>query len=459
MSALLSPTELKWREQPATELIRLAWPIAVSMISFSLMTVVDTMFVGRLGPAALAGVGLGGIAVFTLISFGIGLLRAVKVLISQAVGAGERGLIPGIVGSGIVLAFALGAAMLLVGVVLAPTLQLLAATPQAGHLAVDYASVRMLSAPIVLLGIALRETRYGLGDSQSAMRAAVIANVLHVPLNALLIFWLDFGVRGAAAATVTAHVIESSILLLAQRSDGLGLASVTRERVRTLLRIGLPIGMEFLLAVTAFAALVALIAQMSDHDLAAHQIALQLTHVSFLPALAIGEASSVLSGQAVGARRDELVRRVAWVAIKLAWVYCGFCALVFLLAGGLLVQAFTTDVHVQAIAVRLLYIAAAFQLLDVVSIVLRCSLRGAGDVRYAALVSVVTAWLLGPPSAALFGLQLGFGAPGAWFGLALDIGMAALVLWVRLRSDRWRHFAEQSRKELRSNGPIVAAAA
>ena len=72
------------------ELVSLAWPITVSTLSFTVMTVVDTAFVGRLGPAALAGVGLGGIALWTVVCFGFGLLRAVKVLVSQGVGAGEQ---------------------------------------------------------------------------------------------------------------------------------------------------------------------------------------------------------------------------------------------------------------------------------------------------------------------------------------------------------------------------------
>ena len=73
------------------ELVQLAWPITVSTLSFTVMTVVDTAFVGRLGPASLAGVGLGGIALWTVICFGFGLLRAVKVLVAQGVGAGAPG--------------------------------------------------------------------------------------------------------------------------------------------------------------------------------------------------------------------------------------------------------------------------------------------------------------------------------------------------------------------------------
>ena len=82
--------KLRWKHKPIPELVRLAWPIAVSMLSYSVMTLVSTLFVGRLGANALAGVGLGGVAAFGLIVFGFGLLRSVKVVVSQATGAGRR---------------------------------------------------------------------------------------------------------------------------------------------------------------------------------------------------------------------------------------------------------------------------------------------------------------------------------------------------------------------------------
>ena len=56
----LNSKDLSWAERPLSELVRLAWPIAISWLSFSAMTLVDTLFLGWVGPSALAGVGLGG---------------------------------------------------------------------------------------------------------------------------------------------------------------------------------------------------------------------------------------------------------------------------------------------------------------------------------------------------------------------------------------------------------------
>ncbi|HEX7451931.1 MAG TPA: MATE family efflux transporter, partial [Polyangiaceae bacterium] len=163
------------------ELVALAWPITVSTLSFTVMTVVDTAFVGRLGPASLAGVGLGGIALWTVICFGFGLLRAVKVLVSQGIGAGEGDAVLPFLGAGVYSALALSALALLVGLPIAHYLPQFSASREAGHVAYTYMSIRLLGAPIVLLSCAVREARYGLGDSRSPMYAALVTNFIHIP--------------------------------------------------------------------------------------------------------------------------------------------------------------------------------------------------------------------------------------------------------------------------------------
>jgi multidrug resistance protein, MATE family len=127
-----APKHLSWFDNPLAELLALAWPIAVSMLSFTVMTLIDTLFVGRLGPSALAGVGLGGTAAFVVICFGIGLLRAVKIQISQAVGAGNRQVVGEIVGSGLTIAATLGLICSAVGLMLAPLLTAVAESRSAG---------------------------------------------------------------------------------------------------------------------------------------------------------------------------------------------------------------------------------------------------------------------------------------------------------------------------------------
>src|SRR5262245_3033730 len=178
---------LVWRDRPASELMRLAWPIALSMLSFSLMHSVDTLFVGHIGAAALSGVALGGMATFTLLCFGLGVLRACKIADAQAVGAGRRDANLAYLGAALWIALILGAATAVLGQAVAFALPLLTASADAGHYALVYASLRLWAAPILLLGAALRETRHGVGDTRGPMSAALTANVVNAGLVALFL--------------------------------------------------------------------------------------------------------------------------------------------------------------------------------------------------------------------------------------------------------------------------------
>ena len=95
---------LDWEERPARKLIGLSWPILISMVSYSTMTLVDTLLVSGLGSAQLAGVGLGGTAAFTLLCFSFGMLRGVKTLVAQAIGARRRDQIGAYLGAALIFA-------------------------------------------------------------------------------------------------------------------------------------------------------------------------------------------------------------------------------------------------------------------------------------------------------------------------------------------------------------------
>src|SRR5690606_12738585 len=118
--------------KPLRELCRLAWPIAVSGLSYSTMTLVDTAFVGRLGPAALAGVGLASVVSFAMLVFGMGLLRAVKVIVSQARGAGHEDDIDDLIGGGLLVALVVGGAVALLSPLLSMVVPMFAASAEAG---------------------------------------------------------------------------------------------------------------------------------------------------------------------------------------------------------------------------------------------------------------------------------------------------------------------------------------
>src|SRR3954453_8701480 len=142
------------------------------MVSLSTMTLASTAFVAQVGADELAGVGLAGVVGFTLVCFGIGLFGGAKTLVSQAVGASRQDKIPELVGAAVLIALGLGVAATVAGHFIAPMLEMLSASPRAGHFAAQYLAIRSLGAPLVLVYAALRESRYGIGDTRAPMRAS-----------------------------------------------------------------------------------------------------------------------------------------------------------------------------------------------------------------------------------------------------------------------------------------------
>jgi MATE family multidrug resistance protein len=441
-----SATSLDWLERPQRELLRLSWPVAVSMLSYSTMTLIDALFVGRIGKDALAGLGLGGTISFTIITFGWGLGRAGKTLVSQAVGAGRREEANGYLGASLVASALFGLLAIVLSIPAAHLVGRICATPAEADAFRTYMILRSFGAPSTLLFSALREARYGTGEARSPMIASIIANACNAVLAYLFIFTLHRGVAGAAVATAIAQTIELFIMASIQRDWGL--RTMRRAHVLQLFRVGTPIGLQLLLEVGAFAVLAAMIASMSAAQMAGHQITLQIISFSFMPALAIGEAGAVLVGQVVGAARDELVLPIARMTGRLVAAYTALCTVLFLAFASPLVAAFKADAETLAIGIRLVRTSTLFLVADGVNIVARSALRGTGDVKYPAWVGVISSWVMTPPLTWLLGYHFGLGAFGGWLGLSGEVFAGAAFQWLRLWKGGWKKHAERTRTEM-----------
>lgn len=448
LRASSSSIALPWSERPGRAVLRLAWPITVSMVSFSTMTLASTAFVAQIGSDELAGVGLAGVVGFTLVCFGIGLLRGAKTLVSQAVGANRQDRIPELLGAALVLALALGAFATIAGQLIAPLLVQLSASARAGHFAAEYLAIRSLGATLVLLYAALREARYGVGDSTSPMRASLAGNAVNIALDAVLILGLDWGVRGAAWATVAGNATELLVLAVPFRVQ-LRKLSWSASAARDVWAQGVPNGVQFIMEVGSFLILTVLVARMSAVDAAAHQLVLHLVNVSFLPAHALAEAAAVLVGQAVGAGRDNLVSRVASRTLAIGAAYSSVCVIVFAILGRSITNAMSAgDGALADRATVLVYVALAFLVADAANVIARGVLRGASDVKYAAVIGIVTSWVTTPPLTWILGVELGLGAVGGWIGLAIEIVLGASLFWLRVARGGWRPAAAAARRAM-----------
>jgi MATE family multidrug resistance protein len=209
--------------------------------------------------------------------------------------------------------------------------------------------------------------------------------------------------------------------------------------LREVSQLGVPTGAQFGLELLAFTAFTAILGSLGAAEIAAHQVAMAVIRTSFLPGVAVAEAASVLVGTSLGERNLRKADEVTRVSIFLAAGFMTVCGVIFALFGHVIARQFVaegTDVH--RIVRRLLLIAAIFQTLDSVTIVLRGALRGAKDVRVVAMIGVSVAWLCIPGAAFVFGMRAHLGAVGGWIGFVAETTIAATLFWLRWSRGTWR---------------------
>lgn len=418
----------------AIEVARMAWPLALGLLSFTLMGVVDTLLMGKVSTTAQAGVAVASMTVVVFLSFFRGLASGAQALVAAADGAKDEARLQEAAGAGLVMAGAFGvAAALGVGLGIAPHLEGMLGTPEVASSARRYLVIRAWAVPLSVLALGLLAGLQGRGDTRAHMVVSVVGNVVNAVVGAALVFGLGplpaLAEAGAAWGTVAgAAVMAAMYLVRFSRTVGAWVRP-RLEVLKSALSVGAPAGAQNLLGVGSMFVMNVALARTGETELAASQIVLQIASVSFLPGAGIGEAGGVLVGRYLGAGQPAHAARAIGSARWLALGVMAACGLVFLLEGARLASLFSADPAVVQLASVLLLFAASFQVFDAVAMVHICALRAAGDTRFTLAVTAVSAWGLQVPCTLLLGLYSGWGARGAWLGITLEVlAVAALTL-------------------------------
>lgn len=427
-------------------LLRLAGPVAVAQVGLLTMGLVDTWVVGHLGPVELGAVALSDSLFFTLIVVAMGIVGALDPMVSQAAGAQDPARCSASWRAGLRLSILLTVPLAALVLGLAPLLESVGGQdPDVVRAAADYLVPSCLGILPMLLFVANRSLLNGLGSTRPPMVVAILANLLNLWLDWGLVFGMwglpALGVAGAALATVACRwFMFGGLLWWIRRNSRYAAYSAPAPVPGALLlravRLGLPIGLAHGAEVGAFSLCALFMGWLGVVPLASHMIALRMASTSFMLAVALGVATSVRVGNALGAGRPEDAQRSAWVGLGAGAVTMTLSALLFVLFRGRIVAAFTDDAAVIALGADLLVVAAAFQLVDGAQAIASGALRGAGETLRPLLAQLVAHWAVAMPLGAYlaFGRGLGpeAGARAIWWALALGLAIAAALLIWRL---------------------------
>ncbi|HSK08127.1 MAG TPA: MATE family efflux transporter [Vicinamibacterales bacterium] len=427
-------------------MVALAGPVALAEVGWVSMGIVDTIFVGPLGPAAIGAVGVGSILFQAVAIFGMGLLLGLDTLVSQACGARRldechRWLVQGLVLSLFVAPLLTGLA--LVGIALLPAWGL---TGDVLRLLVPYLRVVVWSLLPLLFYAAFRRYLQALAIVKPVTVALISANVINAIGDWALVYGHlglpALGTTGSGVATLVSRVYLAAFLagavLYYDRRHHVSLFGVSwlpsRKRMMRLVRLGLPAATQVTLELGVFAAASALAGRLDAVSLAAHQVALNLASLSFMVPLGIASAGAVRVGHAVGRLDAAGARAAGWMAVALGVGFMATASAAFILVPGPLFRAFTSDTAVIALGARLLLVAGMFQMFDGLQGVATGVLRGLGDTRTPMVSNLVGHWLVGLPLGYLLTFVWGWGVIGLWLGLStglISIAMVLLLTWQR----------------------------
>lgn len=426
-------------------LIQLALPVMAVEMGMMSMHVVDTLFVGHLSATALASMSLALIHYFTVVVVGMGTLVGFDALVSQAVGAHDQPSVRRALQRGLLLAAALCVPLALV---LWPTEPIMRALHQPAEIvpvAARVVHISILGLPGALAFVVLRQTLQAMERLRPILLAVLYANVLNAACNWLLITGHlgapALGVNGSAIASVIGRTSLPLFLLWMGRDV---LMPLLRERdpllfdlapLVRMLRIGAPVGVQYLLEVGVFNAVALLMGMQATSTLAAHQVAINLASFTFMMPLGIGAAAAVLVGQAIGRGDANAARRAAVAALSAGMIASTLTTIIFLTVPRLLASAYVTEPGVITLAATLIPLAGVFQLFDGLQAVAGGALRGAADTRAAMVANILGFWAVGLPLGLWLAFRAELGPAGLWWGLVAGLAAVSVVLLVRLH---WR---------------------
>jgi MATE family multidrug resistance protein len=426
-------------------MVALAVPVVLSELGWMAQGVVDTIMVGKLGPAAIGAVALGNAVCYTPSLFGIGLLLGLDTLVAQAYGRKDYDGCHRWLAQGLYLA-AIVTPVVMVSVWLASFgYARFGISPEVAGPAASY--LRVLNwgtLPLLIYG-GTRRYLQGVGQVRVVTVTFVGANLLNWLGNWVLIYGKlgmpAMGVDGSALSTVIARLFMALALVgfawRYERKRGHPLfkhwAGPSLEKLRQLVRLGAPAAGQIVLEVGAWNGATLAAGWLTPVALATHQIALNYAALTYMVPLGVSAAAAVSVGHAVGAGDAAKARRAGWLALALGTGFMLMAAVLFLVAPGPLIALFTTDAQVMAVGPGLLGLAAVFQIFDGIQIVSTGSLRGLGETRSPMVANLVGYWAFGLPLGLTLCFVFKWGIYGLWIGLTVAlIVIASSLLW------RWK---------------------
>ena len=423
-----------------TETILLAIPVVIGQLSNMLMIIIDNMVVGHLGKESLSAAALASNCYILIAIIGFGALNPIPAVVAEARGAENENDVKQLLRASMYAGLVQGVGVGLLVYVSSWFIPYLGQPEADVNSAIPFMWILAISTIPACVFTATKGFFDGMERTNVGMIISIFGLFLNTFLNIGLVFgkfgFPTIGLIGSAWATLISRTIMMIVMLVVVYLNKttkplLYLQQFDYQYLIKLIRLGIPMGLQLFFEVAAFAGAVIVIGWLPDASVnrSAHQIAMNMASGTFTVMLGISVAGSVRVGEAFGRKDKKGVWEAGKAAMLVGLVVMVACALLLIIFRKDFASLYgMEDEAVQAVTIRLIIIAAIFQIFDGAQCVGSGLLRGVQDVKLPAMITFAAYILLWIPLSYWLAFKMGYGVDGVWYAFVVALGFAAATL-------------------------------
>lgn len=436
------------------EMMVVALPMVVSHACETIMIFTDRLFLSRLGPVYMNASMGGGLSVFMVMTFFLGLTGYTTALVAQYLGAGQKDNSAKVLSQAVIISFIAYPLLLMAKPLAFSYFEFIGVSTQQLELQKIYFSILLYMTLLSMLRNCFSAFFSGLGRTKIVMISALISMLVNVAFNYVFIFGKlgcpALGIVGAAYGTILGSLVGLLVLLASYlHKDNMLEFRIkesfvfSKEILYKFFKFGSPAGFDMFLNILAFNTMILIFHAHNDISATAATIVFNWDMVSFVPLMGIKIGVTSLFGRYHGARQHDVAHRSAMSGLKIGWVYSSVILVLFVCFPEQLVSVFRPENGTElfdksfSTAVFMLRMASIYVLVEAVIVVFIGALRGAGDSFWAMVLSVTVHWLL-IPILYLILRYFNLSAQMGWVAVVMIFLLFALVIYLRYASGKWK---------------------
>ncbi|MEA3505238.1 MAG: MATE family efflux transporter [Bacteroidota bacterium] len=435
----------KQRSSEYKKTLSLSVPVIIAQAGQITVGLIDNVMIGQLGTIPFAAASFTNTLFTLILIFGMGFSFALTPLIGKSRGEKDSKAVANWIKNGLL-------ANLVMGIILALILcGLYIAMPYMGQpnsvidMSQNYLSILIISVIPMMLFYAYKQIAEGIGDTRTAMKIMLWANLVNTAGNYIFIFGKfgapEMGLIGAGIGTLLARIFMAVafIVLFAKNQKFKTLSNLLRKSIfswnkfKQVTQLGIPLGAQIVIEASAFGLCAIMMGWLNEKGMAAHQIAISLSTLGFMIYQGLGSGTTIRVSHYKGENDKEGIKRATKTGMHLMYVYCIFSILLFIGGRNSLPLLFTHDTLVIKLAAQMLIVCAAFQLYDGIQIILVGTLRGLADARVPLIITFISYFLISIPFSYCSAFMWGFNEVGIWFGFPVGLIVSSSLFQMRYK--------------------------